>query len=365
MKNKKQMNYLFNDSVNEAKTDLATDLLCDKREKNTVRVYVEGNTDVCVYEYLLDKKCDIKVIPQEKGKSYVYEFIAQLADQKKKEKESNRRIHNLDGIIAIVDEDLDGLRGIEINEELSIFSTGDHDIECLLLHSNALNIYIQRIIPYDSESPSKKGKAKEIYRKIEKDFENLGRTLGFMRWSLQVGKIKGKIKDWNKNKFIFYDSNLGTFQIDEEKMVRHVVDICDDIRPTQENQLLEQFRSLKKSKGDISVWKVAQGHDLINILINVLSVYLCKYDSNRYRHLHKMRITLKNNISVPNNEWLDNRLINSEIEIVEDLASIYGNGCFQKTSLYKNLSDWEKKENYKYRVLRKAVYDDLAMENQY
>lgn len=330
--------------------DWITYLLMNRKKKTNTVVIVEGKTDEIVYANLLDLgRCEIESVPEGAGKAFVIMVMTRLTEQKKTK-----------GIIAIVDEDYDSLKKVSpISENLPIFTTGVHDVECLLLNSKALNKFLKYLIPYDENDPSKSERTRKLSYKVQENLKTIGITLGLIRWSLQQGPVRGPLENFDKTQFILYNSEKNDFEIQEDRMINHIVENClQNVHPTQKlkkkEELKAQFNELRNKNDNVVVWKVSQGHDLINILINILTIYLHAYNMTRKGVLQKMNIILDHYPN--NNEWFVGKNNSEETriegEVINMLITCYEQDFFRKTELYKVLYAWENKPNNTYRVLQ-------------
>ena len=355
------LQYLLGNHVDRVKIWVDEKLLT-KKKVNTTMVIVEGVADVYVYESLLNKeKTEIFPVPSDEGKEFVQEAIRYIDEQRQmaeETKQSKRDQELFKGIIAIVDEDYESIQGISISPmNTPIFTTGDHDVETILIKSQALNKYIFRLIPHDPEQPSKKKKSEEQIDKVNQSLQTLGLTMGFMRLAFLKSRYSGKINEWDKRCFISYNSQSGDFEINEDNMICHIVDNCIRDNKLQRNRqiqgLKEQFKNVKSNYREIDNWKIMQGHDLINILINILSIYLQKYGESRKEIFRRMRIPER--ATPNNNEWFfisGNEGTKYENDVVSDLIMCYEQNDFKQTDLYKKLKEWEDDETNTYKVLQ-------------
>jgi hypothetical protein len=233
---------------------------------------------------------------------------------------------NFQGVIAIVDDDFDKLNGTVIQEN-NLVATDAHDLENLIIASNALDKMLLFVLPTE-----KRRFHSNFVGELRKKMILLCLPLGYLRWLL-----------YNQNPPIdFSQINFRNF-IDKRNMRINI--------PLAVKEVLSKNHDCKKSEGDIyselqnvvatrkdDWWYVCQGHDLVKILCLILPRILYTYAPNTKEE----RDVFFNGL-IP--------IIGNEANITKHLAMCYEKVDFEKTSMHAQIRRWENK-NQPYLVLQ-------------
>ncbi|MCD1293558.1 hypothetical protein CUJ83_00920 [Methanocella sp. CWC-04] len=276
---------------------------------------VEGTSDALFFRQFVDEK-DCKILVAG-GKYHVIEALRKIDGDDEKR------------VIGIVDSDYSRLDG-ESLEMPNLFMTDTHDLETLIIRSQALNKFLIQYASYTKLNSFvvRYDRTSQQEPDIRHILVNSGKYLGYFVWLNQR-------KGWN---FDFSDIDYGRFvdaetlRIDSNRMVEHVVSRCNGKRryyiDEVENSL---FKMIRSKGGEDDLWQVCRGHDLVEILlIGIKRIF--GYDGAK-------------------------DLVNSREDVERNLRLSFGVIHLVSTSLYASLREWER-NNPQYRVFS---FEDIEM----
>lgn len=176
------------------------------------------------------------------GKKHIVAVIEKISKEK------------ITGVLGIVDDDFDSLEGKTLDLP-NLIATETHDLECLLLCSQAFE---KVLAEYGNPVKIKKFKQVEA-RDLRESLLMRGIIFGQLRWLSLKHCFKINFDRLPPNKFINDD-----WRVDETSLFNNIIQILNQSGHTLTNdQLNDLIRSLPH---DADLWKMCQGHDLISIL---------------------------------------------------------------------------------------------------
>ncbi len=208
---------------------------------------------------------------------------------------------NVSGVLGIVDDDYDSLLGTS-RPSRNLVATDEHDLECLLCRSRALDSVLAEFgIAW---------KIQEFEESAGVDVRSglLNRTtvFGRLRWAARRHDLDIDFGSIRVPQFI----NINTWTVDGDELVRVV---SNGGSPDDDDVLKRRVAGLP----DADPWRVARGHDMIEILrIGLMGVLGTLPPSTGTKDIARV---LRTAISL------------------EDL---------QKTSLYADMRTWESANDY-------------------
>ncbi|MEZ5672811.1 MAG: DUF4435 domain-containing protein [Thiotrichaceae bacterium] len=202
---------------------------------------IEGDDDSKFWKTrIADQKCEIIICG---GKKHVIMVIEKLIKNKK-----------MSGILGVVDDDFDSLEG-KTRDSPNLIATETHDLECLLLCSQAFE---KVLAEYGNSGKIKQFKQVEA-RDLRESLLMRGVVFGRLRWLSLKHCFKINFDRLPPNKFINDD-----WRVDETSLFNNMIQILNQSGHTLTNdQLNDLIHSLPH---DADLWKMCQGHDLISIL---------------------------------------------------------------------------------------------------
>ncbi len=252
-------------------------------------VIVEGRYDKLVYKRFFDSEsCTIEIAD---GRNNVLGVI---------------RILNADGafsgVLGIVDADFANITGESIQEN-NIVQTDLHDLECMMLNSPALDRVLDehgaddRVAEFAKSNP-------QIARQLATNTV----PLGCLRLISIQQTLELKFEGLTFSKFV----DLDALQIDTSKMVQAVVNNSQQHQLDQK-QLAEQVENELQKKHDC--WQISCGHDIVELL------------SLGFRKIFSSKSGGAVTVG----------------RLEQSLRLAYDASCFQETSLYQTMLDWEQR----------------------
>lgn len=209
--------------------------------QNTVVICVEGGSDIKLFRKLLSHN-QIQ-LSEVNGKTPLFQVMEALS------------VEFPNQVLAICDADFDHLRGrSEFAAEKSIFMTDYHDIEIMMLNSEALNSYL-----CEFAKP-------EYFDNLKSDLLNnvlkAGYILGLLRWINAEEDLKLNFKGLSYANFVTVDNTSAMLELDvllDTLIVRSNTPDC--VNATYLKELIKEYG--KKNGCDL---QVCSGHDLTNII---------------------------------------------------------------------------------------------------
>lgn len=207
---------------------------------NKTALLVEGTTDRRFYNQLVDpERCQVYRLD---GKPNVIQLLSILKTEK------------MPGVLAIIDADIDHLENRQNRNPNVITTPTTRDIEGLLLQSAAL----ERVLIEHELSPN------PWPRPVRSVLLDAAKPLGYLRWiAIQKG--------WHLNFKRLVFKNF----IDRTTRTCRIVDMCEEVITVTSGfaltaeELGAHIENAKDERHD--PWHVAQGHDLVSILAELLS----------------------------------------------------------------------------------------------
>lgn len=248
---------------------------------------VEGVTDKRVYALALDRNA----------------CLIEIADGRDNTLGALRILNSagFSGVIGIVDSDFGRITG-EVIQENNILQTDEHDLECMLLNSPALDRLLEEFGSDD--------KLSEFVNRslpIAHQLATNASPLGCLRLISIQQELNLKFEGLKFGSFVD-PSNL---EIDQAKMVSEVVN-KSQMHHLNQTQLLEQLNNELQRGHDC--WQTSCGHDILELL------------SLAFRGTFGSR-----------------KVSDVTPEILRrSLRLAYEESYFKETKLYRALSDWEK-----------------------
>jgi len=232
------------------------------------------------------------------------------------------------GIIAIVDADFDFIRGDFFSHE-SLFRTDLHDINMMMLKSNAFNKFYNR---YCTDKDRIRHQLKKVFKqnvddkkiidKIREYLFNNSKILGILRLINEIENLNLLFKKLNYYSFISKNS----FDVEIDKLINNLI----TINKKDSKFYIKLYSKLQEelnSFDDNLIFQVCQGHDTISIL----TVGVNKFLSKRKQ---------------------DSRLLSQDVhKFFEASFELYFLKDFQ---LYKRLKEWEM-DNHPFKLFRNSI----------
>lgn len=260
-------------------------------KKDKSFLVVEGITDFRLYSKFIDPSCCEVIIAD--SKQNVEACIKVFNEEKAL------------GILGITDRDFDGLEP-ELEVIPNVFVTDGHDLECMLIKSNAFeNICIE----YGD---------KEKYMKFESHIKMPIRDylikqvalIGYLRWYSLKEQLGLRFSNLEFEKFI----DTKTLEVDLSRLIDYVLFGSKKAKETESSLISKEVKKLKARHHD--EWQVCCGHDLMVVINLGLMHVFGNYNAKN--------------------------LFPGQLEGNFRLA--YTKEDFKQTQLYKQLVTWENKE---------------------
>jgi len=207
---------------------------------------LEGSDDCKFWTYYIsDENCRIIIC---NGKKHIVAAIEKISKEK------------IAGVLGIVDDDFDSLEGKSLNLP-NLIATETHDLECLLLRSQAFGKVLAECGDKKKIEQFKQIENKELREALLKRGEIFGR----LRWLSCKYDWEINFKHKGLQPKLFIDQN---WNICNQNNLFH--EIISQMKSTLTH---EEFNSLLNSlPQNVDLWKVCQGHDLVWFLAEALKI---------------------------------------------------------------------------------------------
>ncbi|MHA1285545.1 MAG: DUF4435 domain-containing protein [Promethearchaeota archaeon] len=248
---------------------------------------VEGISDKNLFQkFVDDKECKVKSF---KGKDFAIKIFKILLNR------------NITGILLILDADFNHLENIlPFNE--NVFYTDTHDIETMIISSEAFKIFLQEF--------TMKKELLNFEKRLNKNLKQiLIETcifIGYARWASFKNKWRLRFKHLDYTIFI----NNNDLSLNKKKFISELINNSPNVQISYFT-IINEIERLRKNSEDI--WMICCGHDLTEILCIGLNVIFGRFK--------------------------DKLITKEEIEAV--LRLTYEFRHFKMTKLYKLLKNWE------------------------
>lgn len=264
-----------------------------------VYIFVEGPDDVRLFTALLNQEiCDINAC---QGKPAV------LLEAK--------RCKGIANAFAIVDADYSPLTKIDFPYPENVFSTDTHDVETMIVASEAL----QKVIDNYADVRKLAAFEKKYGIGVEEAVDRIARPLGYLRWLNEQEGLNLNFKRLAFDKMI----NTDYWELNEPALLELVL-AQSSRADLSVAELGNKWRKFRQEHQDTDKWLISHGHDVANILLLIMSKYIGR------------RVT----------RW------DSQQEVEASLRLAYEQIHFMTTRLYRALRDWEQTMGGRYQVLR-------------
>ncbi len=258
---------------------------------------VEGETDFLVFNKFIDKQlCRIEVAI---GCDNVIETLGKLKER------------GFDCALGVIDSDFRLLDKEDIEEE-NIIQTDYHDLEIMLIKSEALNNVMNHYIQAD---------------KFDQHYGNYD---SFRNHLFQVCKHIGYLKWLNKQKkygLIFKPQTPDGNHLDYNKFIS-----VSDLTFSDYGTLIQTVLNFSNGKAQITVKKVEIEDELKKFITDCDLSHLC----NGHDIVHIIALSLKRHLSNMNSRAV------SHYQISKELGLAYEARFFEQTGLYHGIKEWEK-----------------------
>lgn len=252
---------------------------------------LEGDTDARFYRKYLHPKCEIVVTDGKEKAVIALQILA------KKEED-------LQGVVSVLDADYWHLEKSPLPSK-STFLTDKHDLEGMLLISEALENYIYELVP------GKKGHlVQKIAETLRETILAIGLPMGCLRW------IDSK-EHWNLSfKALSFSEviNLSALEFNIEQAIT-IIGSESPAFKSSTPELLEKMNQILDSSPD--PWQLCRGHDLVHILSVIIGKII--HDESK--------VTLS--------DAINSRAIN------RGLRMAYTTEFFRATDLFSDIIQWQ------------------------
>ena len=195
---------------------------------------VEGADDVRFWKERRHVDC---VLIDAEGKSNVVHGVARLnADRMR-------------GVLGVVDDDYDSMLGVSHDVRSNMVATDAHDLECLLCRSSALDSVVAEYGDETRITRFEKGAGTGVRRGL------LERALIFGRLRLFAASRNPVVGLGKIRVVAFVDER--TWEVDADRLLQAVVDA---------GVAAEEVADAPRASQDADPWRVANGHDMIDLL---------------------------------------------------------------------------------------------------
>ena len=258
-------------------------------------VIIEGSTDMRLYKrFVDDRKC--RLIPAN-GKENAIKVVNILERS------------NFEGILTIVDADFWRLDGVDF-EERNVLVTDTHDLETMLIESEALDRLLEEFA-----APFKLQKIKTPVREL---LLEAAMPIGLFRWlsSSSKDKLSLRFKDMH------FDSFMEKFplSVNIRYMIREVKENSHEYS-LNEKKVKKKIIALLKEEHD--PWQACSGHDIVEILAYGLREVFGNSDSR----------------------YATEGIVDRSLRLAYDIT------MFRETELYRSIQEWEE-QNQPFVVLQ-------------
>lgn len=214
---------------------IAAEILMMRMVHDDAFLVVEGVSDLRFWTPRRHRTCELV---DGEGKSNVVGAIKNLDDE------------NIRGVLGIVDDDYDSLMGNSYGTR-NLVKTDVHDLECLLCRSSALDTVLAEFGIASKIRRFEEVAGVDVRRGL------LERTLEFgrLRWLSKRDALHINFKDVPVRRFV----DINTWTVDSDQLTR----VASRIGSSQDYEELQR-RIAQLPSAD--PWRVAHGHDMIQIL---------------------------------------------------------------------------------------------------
>lgn len=210
----------------------------------TAIVYVEGESDIAFYRWLVDRS---KVtLEQMNGKNEAMEAVASANRRKEK------------GILAIVDSDFDHL--LNIGPDDNVIRTDTHDIETMMLKEGVF-----QYAEYNYADEVKMASLKYSYEDAWSEIIRIGCCIGKLRLISKENALYLNFKDVEKELGHLISIKGNKVEFDDRQYVWECVHASSGC-PKEFKEIYELY---KADKREFDEWQICRGHDL-SLLISIV-----------------------------------------------------------------------------------------------
>ena len=217
-------------------------------KKDKSFLLVEGITDSRLYSKFIDSNCCEVIIAD--SKQNVVACIKVFNEEKAL------------GILGITDNDFDGLEP-EPEVTPNVFVTDGHDLECMLIKSNAFeNICIE----YGDKEKCKKFES-HIKMPMRDYLIKQVALIGYLRWYSLKMQLGLRFSNLEFEKFV----DIKTLEVDLSSLIDYVLLESKKVKETESGLITKEVRKLKAKHHD--EWQVCCGHDLM-VVMNIGLIHI-------------------------------------------------------------------------------------------
>ena len=264
---------------------------------NSSIVLVEGEDDVTFFSNLID--INSAILCNAFGKPRAIQTLLIL------------RKRNANGIVIVLDKDYDQFCG-RLLDDPDILYLDTHDVETLLLSSNAIRKFLLSLLPSD-----KLFYAENFLKETLTLLTTNGVFIGKVRIIFEMENINIDFSNTN-----FFHISKSTGRINEEEYITEIISKNGDC-PLSKTEIYEKISELNL-EGE-NAWMICHGHDTIYILQKIIPITL-----NGLLNTSEIEILKKN------------ELINCA-KITHSLILSYESSDFLRTKIYQGINSWERR----------------------
>lgn len=210
---------------------IVAELAMERTVHDNAFLLVEGFDDVRFWGARKHSSCSLV---DGEGKLNVLGAIGRLNDLK------------FTGVLGLVDEDYDGLVGRNLHLD-NLVAISPHDMECLLCQSPALDVVLAEF-----GDPSKISTFEALEGvDVRTALVNRAGVFGRLRWAAEKYGMGIRLSPIDIPRFV----NVATWQVNDQELIRTV-------GSNSEAELRKCIAQLP----DVEPWRVARGHDVLEIL---------------------------------------------------------------------------------------------------
>ncbi len=206
------------------------------------------------------------------------------------------------GVIAIVDADFGHLDGS--SPPADVFFTDTHDLETMLLQSNALDKVLREL----GDKKLISGFEKSIKKSVRQHLLDNGKFIGYLLWLSIKSGLSLCFKDLEFQSFVCNKS----LTVDVKLLIKEV-DRNTRRGVIDQSGVLSKLQALMNKERDL--WQVCCGHHLVHLLAMLL----------------KSRLSAKNISEI------------TPVHLERILRLAYEKSYFPQTNLYQQLRGWEER----------------------
>ncbi len=265
-------------------------------------IIVEGKKDVKLYsKFIVEKKVNIEPAFGNEKVIAVLEILEKRGFERK---------------IGIIDSDFRKILGIKKDID-GLFVTDEHDIEVMMIKTKALETIINT---YCSKTSIKKYE-EDIGTSIRDKIYSLGKEIGYLKLANKIYDLglvfKPKNPDGKQINYSKFTCSRSLNFLGKDKLVDTVINYSNNKSKNIKDKriILDKLQEIENN--DYDLLQLINGHDLTNF------IYLL------------MKKVLKSK----------NRMLVDYNSVEDSLILAYELNYFRDTQLYKNVKDWEVKNN--------------------